>query len=235
MRLFSIFNTKTELGRSGLFHGATDRHSHILPGVDDGIKTLEESLKVLAYQESLGISHVWCTPHIMEDCANTTAQLKEKFAELCEAYKGPITLHLAAEYMLDTVFEQRLQDRDLLTMEEDTLLVEVSVMAEPYDLTGMLKEILRAGYRPLLAHPERYRYLKENDYDKLHELGVMFQLNIASVTGYYGPSAQKKAGYILKKGLYAASGTDCHRYHALKEQMSRGVSRKILKLIKNIF
>ena len=235
MGLSGIFCFKKSLGQSGLFQGTSDRHSHILPGVDDGIKTLEESLKVLAYQESLGISHVWCTPHIMEDCANTTAQLKEKFEELCKSYKGPIQLHLAAEYMLDTVFEDRLQNRDLLTMEDDTLLVEVSVMAEPYDLSGMLREIMKAGYRPLLAHPERYRYLKENDYDKLHELGVMFQLNIASVTGYYGPSAQKKAGYILKKGWYAASGTDCHRYHALKEQMSRGVSRKILKLIKNIF
>ena len=235
MGLSGIFCFKKSLGQSGLFQGTSDRHSHILPGVDDGIKTLEESLKVLAYQESLGISHVWCTPHIMEDCANTTAQLKEKFAELCEAYKGPITLHLAAEYMLDTVFEQRLQDRDLLTMEEDTLLVEVSVMAEPYDLTGMLKEILRAGYRPLLAHPERYRYLTEKDYDKFHDMGVHFQLNLASVTGYYGQSAQKKAEYLLRKGWYSAVGTDCHRYHALKEQMHRGVSKNILKLINKIF
>ena len=137
--------------------------------------------------------------------------------------------------MLDTVFEQRLKDRDLLTMEDETLLVEVSVMAEPYDLTGMLKEIMRAGYRPLLAHPERYRYLKEEDYDKLNELGVRFQLNLASVTGYYGPSAQKKAEYLLKKGWYIAFGTDCHRYRSIKEQMARRVSRNILKLIKNIF
>ena len=235
MGLSGIFCFKKSLGQSGLFQGTSDRHSHILPGVDDGIKTLEESLKVLAYQESLGISHVWCTPHIMEDCANTTAQLKEKFEELCKSYKGPIQLHLAAEYMLDTVFEDRLQNRDLLTMEDDTLLVEVSVMAEPYDLSGMLREIMKAGYRPLLAHPERYRYLTEKDYDKFHDMGVHFQLNLASVTGYYGQSAQKKAEYLLRKGWYSAVGTDCHRYHALKEQMHRGVSKNILKLINKIF
>ena len=234
MGIFGIFSSKKPLGQAELFQGATDRHSHILPGVDDGIKTLEESLKVLAYHETLGFNHVWCTSHVMEDCANTTTQLKEKFAELCEAYNGPIQLHLAAEYMLDTVFDKRLKDRDLLTMEDDTLLVEVSVMAEPYDLTGMLQDIMSAGYRPLLAHPERYRYLSEKNYEKLHNMGVRFQLNLASVTGYYGPSAQKKAEYILGKGWYSTAGSDCHRYHALKEQMNRGVKKSVLKQIKTI-
>ena len=235
MGFFNLFNPKKKLGQTGLFHGATDRHSHILPGVDDGIKTLEESLQVLSYAESLGISHWWCTPHIMEDCPNTTVQLQERFATLCEAYKGPIKLHLAAEYMLDTVFEQRFKDKDLLTMEDDTLLVEVSVMAEPYDLIGMLKDILSEGYRPLLAHPERYRYLTEKDYDKLHNLGVKFQLNLASVTGYYGSSAKKKAEYILEKGWYSAVGSDCHRFSSLQKQYSiPAVTKQVLKRIEPI-
>lgn len=235
MGLFNLFNPKKKLGQIGLFQGATDRHSHILPGVDDGIKTLEESLQVLSYAESLGISHWWCTPHVMEDCPNTTAHLRERFATLCEAYKGPIKLHLAAEYMLDTVFEQRFKDKDLLTMEDDTLLVEVSVMAEPYDLTGMLKDILSEGYRPLLAHPERYRYLTEKDYDKLHNIGVEFQLNLASVTGYYGSSAKKKAEYILEKGWYSAVGSDCHRFSSLQKQYSiPAVTKQVLKRIEPI-
>lgn len=232
MAIFGLFNCKKQLGQSGLFQGATDRHSHILPGVDDGVKTLEESLEVLAYGESLGIKHWWCTPHIMEDCANTTTELKERFTSLCQAYKGSIKLHLAAEYMLDTVFEQRFKERDLLTMEDETLLVEASVIAEPYDFTGMLKDILSTGYRPLLAHPERYRYLTEKDFEKLHDMGVQFQLNLGSVTGYYGPVAEKKAKWILKKGWYTTAGSDCHRLSALKKQYSiPAVTKKVLTQI----
>ena len=235
MGIFSIFNSKKSLGQSGLFLGATDRHSHILPGVDDGVKTMEESLKVLEFAETLGVKHWWITPHIMEDCPNTTETLREKFDELCRSYNGPIELHLAAEYMLDTVFEQRLNDRDLLTMEDDTLLVEVSVMAEPYDLVGMLKDIQSAGYRPLLAHPERYRYLSEKDFEKLYNLGVKFQLNLASVTGYYGPSAQKKAEYILEKGWYSAVGSDCHKLASLQKQYAvPAVTKTVLKQIEPI-
>lgn len=226
MGFLDFLRPKQSIVESGILAGSTDRHSHILYGVDDGIKTLEDSLAVLAYEESLGVKEVWCTPHIMEDVPNTTESLKAKFEELCNLYKGPIKLHLAAEYMLDTVFEQRLKDRDLLTMEDDTLLVEVSVMAEPYDLVGMLKEIMSAGYNPLLAHPERYRYLIEKDYDRLHELGVKFQLNLASVTGYYGPAAQNKASYIIDKGWYSAIGSDCHRLRSIKDQYTRKELKK---------
>lgn len=218
-----------------MFQGAADRHSHILPGVDDGVSTIEDSLKILSYAELLGIRHLWCTPHVMENYPNTTEHLKSRFDELCAAYQGVITLHLAAEYMLDTVFEQRLKDRDLLTMEEDTLLVEVSVMAEPYDLKGMLKEIMSAGYRPLLAHPERYRFLQEKDFDKLHEMGVLFQLNLGSVTGFYGKTAKRKAEYILSKGWYKTAGSDCHSLNSLLSQYSRPtVKRKVISQIKQI-
>ena len=171
----------------------------------------------------------------MEDSPNTTEDLKARFAQLCEAYKGPVKLNLAAEYMMDTVFAQRLKDRDLLTMEDDQLLVEVSVMAEPYDLTGMLREIMAAGYRPLLAHPERYRFLSEKDYVRLHEMGVLIQLSLASVTGYYGESARKKAEFILNKGWYRYAGSDCHRLASLQKQYSRkAVTRKIINQISQI-
>lgn len=232
MAFFGLFNCKKNLAQTGFFRGATDRHSHILPGVDDGVRTLEEALEVLSYGETLGVEDWWCTPHIMEDCASSTAELKEKFATLCQAYNGPIRLHLAAEYMLDTVFEQRFNEGDLLTMEDDTILVEVSVIAEPYDLTGMLSDILSAGYRPLLAHPERYRYLTEKDFEKLHDMGVQFQLNLGSVTGYYGPVAEKKAKWILNKGWYTTAGSDCHRLSALKKQYSiPAVTKKVLTQI----
>ena len=95
------FNKKTSIGASGILAGATDYHSHILPGVDDGVESMEEALRILAAYEELGIKELWLTPHIMEDIPNTPEKLQARFAELTSRYKGSITLHLAAEYMID--------------------------------------------------------------------------------------------------------------------------------------
>ena len=132
-------------------------------------------------------------------------------------------LHLAAEYMLDTVFEQRFRDRDLLTIGEEKLLVETSTIAPPVNLYDTFREILSAGYRPLLAHPERYRYLNEASYERLIRQGVFFQLNLPSIIGYYGDTAQKKAELILKNGWYKAAGADCHSLSSYKSHMNREV------------
>lgn len=232
MALFSLFNTKQSLQSSGVLKGFADRHSHILFGVDDGLGNLEESLAVLQYMEQQGVNELWCTPHIMEDVANTTNFLKERFNELKENYKGGIKLNLAAEYMLDTVFETRLKEKDLLTMEDDILLVETSTVAEPYNFIGSMQEIMRAGYRPLFAHPERYRFLAEKDFNKLYELGVRFQLNIGSLTGYYGEAVKKKAEYLLSKGMYWCCGSDCHKLKSIVHQHSLKVlSKNTIKLL----
>ena len=218
MGLFGLFNPKCSLIESGVLKGSTDRHSHILFGVDDGISIPEDSLEVLKFQESLGVSEVWCTPHIMEDVPNTTEFLKARFEELKSIYTGPIKLHLAAEYMIDTVFEARLKAGDLLTMEDDTLLMETSTIAPPYDLKGSLRDAMSRGYRPLFAHPERCRFLEVKDCEDLVEMGVRLQLNIASLTGYYGQSCRSKAESLLSKGLYSAYGSDCHRVKTIKQQ-----------------
>lgn len=217
---------KQSLLQSGLLQGRTDRHCHILYGVDDGAKALEDALAVLAYDEEIGISEVWCTPHIMEDVPNTTEALKQRFAELQAAYAGPIKLHLAAEYMLDTLFEERFKAGDLLTMEDDTLLVETSTWNPPADMTGTLRKIQKAGYRPLLAHPERYRYMTEQGYERLHKMGIHFQLNLGSLVGYYGETAMRKAHELLEKGWYSEIGSDCHRLATIKEQYNREVLTK---------
>ena len=227
MGIFSIFGAKKHsLQSAEVLRGVVDRHSHILFGVDDGVKTLAEALAVLAYEESHGITELWCTPHIMEDCANETQQLKARFEQLKEAYKGPIKLHLAAEYMLDTVFEQRLKDRDLLTMENETILIETSTWTPPVGLYDLLRDIQQAGYRPLIAHPERYRYLDERGYQELRKLGVNFQLNLASLVGFYGATAQNKAEWLLENAYYTEVGSDCHRFSLIKEQFERQVLRK---------
>ena len=226
MGIFDFIKRKQSLLGSGMLQGATDRHSHVLFGVDDGIRTLEDSLAVLAYDEEVGIKEVWCTPHVMEDVANTTEKLRERFAMLQEAYKGPIKLNLAAEYMLDTLFEERFHAGDLLTMEDNTVLVETSTWNPPPDMTGTLRRIQKAGYRPLLAHPERYRYLNEAGYERLYKMGIHFQLNLGSLVGYYGETAMGKARNLLEKGWYSDVGSDCHRLSTIKEQYTREVLTK---------
>ena len=197
---------------SSLLTGFTDHHSHILPGVDDGVKKMEVSLKVLERYEQLGIAEVWCTPHIMEDIPNTTEKLQVRFAELCEAYQGPIKLHLAAEYMMDALFEERLEQGDLLKLgdEGNQLLVETSYFTPPMDMDKILLRIKQKGLYPMLAHPERYVYMNQKRYTELKDNGIRFQLNLSSLAGAYGSEAKDKALWILKKEYYNLVGSDLH-------------------------
>ena len=105
-----FFNKKTTIAASGIMVGAADHHSHILPGVDDGVETMDEAVRILATYEELGIKELWLTPHIMEDIPNTPEKLKTRFTQLQAAYKGNITLHLAAEYMIDNHLRKLLQE-----------------------------------------------------------------------------------------------------------------------------
>jgi len=195
-----------------LLEGFTDHHSHILPGVDDGVKKMEVSLQVLEQYEQFGISELWCTPHIMEDIPNTTAGLKARFAELCEAYQGSIILHLAAEYMMDGLFEERLEQGDILTlgMDGNQILVETSYFTPPMDMDNILSRIKRKGFFPVLAHPERYVYMDNKRYKELKEKDIRFQLNLSSLAGAYGPEAKAKARWLLKKKFYNLAGSDLH-------------------------
>lgn len=226
MGIFGFFNSKVSLRESGVLRGACDRHSHILFGVDDGIKTIEDSLEAIAAEESMGIKELWCTPHIMEDIPNTSEALRKRFEQLKAAYTGNISLNLAAEYMLDTLFKERLGEKDLLVMKDDVVLVETSAITPPFDMLGQLREVQKNGYTPLLAHPERYRYMDKEDYEELVRMGVKLQLNLPSIAGYYGKTAHEKASWMLSKEMYSAVGTDCHRVMALGEPYSRELISK---------
>lgn len=197
---------------SSLLTNFTDHHSHILPGVDDGVKKMETSLKVLERYEQFGIAEVWCTPHVMEDIPNTTAGLQAHFAELCEAYQGPIKLHLAAEYMMDELFEERLEQGDLLKLgdEGNQVLVETSYFTPPMDMDAILRRIKQKGIYPMLAHPERYVYMNKERYKELKNNGIRFQLNLSSVAGAYGSEAKDKALWLLKQNFYNIAGSDLH-------------------------
>lgn len=231
------FTKYDSLSKSGLLQGMTDYHSHLLPGVDDGVETTEESLQILALYEELGIKAVWLTPHIMEDVPNTTEYLKTQFHELTSLYKGNIRLNLAAEYMLDNLFAKRLEEDDLLPIGEKGqkfLLVETSYFNPPMELEAALKHIQTKGYYPLLAHPERYEYMNEKNYRALKEADIYFQLNLSALAGMYGKQVKKKAEMLLKEQMYDYGGMDIHSLHYLQILAKGMVKRGIGQLIKNI-
>lgn len=215
------FRKKQTLEESGFFRGFTDWHCHILPGVDDGVQTMDEALQILAEYERLGVKEVWLTPHVMEDVPNTTQHLRERFAELQASYQGKVALNLASENMLDNLFEERLNKNDLLPIGKDGrhLLVETSYFNPPMGLQNILLRIKAKGYFPILAHPERYQYMAESDYQKLKSMNILFQLNQFSLFGLYGKEVQKRAKTLQKQGMYNYIGTDLHRISTLQNAL----------------
>ncbi len=219
-----------------LLDGFTDFHSHILPGVDDGVCTMQESLDILHIYEDWGVKAVWFTPHIMEDIPNTTVRLKERFAEVLQTYSGNIQLHLAAEYMLDQVFEERIENNDVLPLGEsgNHLLVETSYFSPPMGLRQTLQRILSKGYYPMLAHPERYLYMDNSEYRSLKEMGVKFQFNLFSLGGLYGKTVKKKAEWLSKNNLYDICGSDTHNIKGMDWMKKMNVKENSLDFCRNI-
>lgn len=215
------FRKKQTLEESGFFRGFTDWHSHILPGVDDGVQTMEEALQILAEYERLGVKEVWLTPHIMEDIPNTTEKLRDRFTELRTAYQGSVMLHLASENMLDNLFEERLEKNDLLPIGKDGkhLLVETSYFNSPMGLNNILLRIKAKGYHPVLAHPERYLYMDKEKYEYIHSMGVKLQMNAFALQGVYGKEVCRRARWLQKHSMYAFAGTDLHKIEILKRMI----------------
>jgi tyrosine-protein phosphatase YwqE len=221
------FSSKYNLLQSGIFNGWTDRHSHILPGVDDGIQSVKDSLAILTMYEQMGVKKVWLTPHIMEDCPYTPEKLKVRFEELESAYQGKIELSLSAENMMDGLFVKRLEQGILMPYgdNQDELLIETSYVQPPMGMEGILRDMRKAGYTPVLAHPERYLYMDAEKYENIKEMGVKFQLNVTSLIGAYGKQVKERAEYLLNEGYYNYSGSDAHSYHAIQ----RAFEHKSLK------
>ncbi len=213
-----FFSRKKSLSEQGFFCGFTDYHCHVLPGVDDGFSDISKSLQALNGYEEMGAETVWFTPHIMEEMPNTPTKLRKCFEELCAAYSGKLKLKLAAEYMMDKNFLDLLEAGDLLTIVDDKhLLVETSYLMPQGDIYNILYGIRTKGLVPILAHPERYLYLSEEDLNKILRMGVKFQMNLPSIGGFYGKGVKKRAEQLLRQNAYSYYGTDLHRFHMLQK------------------
>lgn len=216
--------------------GFRECHCHLLPAVDDGVKELHETFKILELWQSLGVREVWLTPHIMEDIPNKTLVLKEKCKELKSVIPNGIQLHLAAENMLDNLFLTRLDEGDLLPIgaKGKLLLVETSYYNPPMDMESFFERIKEKRYTPILAHPERYQYMDMKHYKMWKDKGVLLQLNVPSLVGAYGPEVQWKAERLLEKGMYDYCGTDTHSMRFMEYFLNSKISKKMVKKVREI-
>ncbi|MFT7880520.1 MAG: CpsB/CapC family capsule biosynthesis tyrosine phosphatase, partial [Sulfurimonas sp.] len=186
------------------------------PGIDDGARDMEESILLLREMKKLGYQKVITTPHIMSDgYKNTPQNIMEGLEALRLAAQEEnidIKIDAAAEYYLDDGFYDKLREDNILTI-GDYLLVETSYVSKPLQFDEMIFEIQAAGFKPMLAHPERYRYIKDpqKEYRAMKERGVYFQVNLNSFFGHYGKEAKKKADFLNNAGMIDFLGSDIHR------------------------
>ena len=193
-----------------------DLHSHLIPGIDDGSKSIEESLEILRAMRALGYEKVITTPHVMADAyQNSTQAILEGLHRLKEAVAAEdikIEIEAAAEYYLDEELVTRLERGDILTIANEYLLFETSYFSKPLNFEEVVFEMQTKGYKPLLAHPERYRYISDprEEFGRMKKLGIFFQLDINSLRGYYGKQAMKHAHLLSEWGIIDFLGSDVH-------------------------
>ena len=231
-----LLSNKIPVADSGILDGFCDWHCHLLPGVDDGVQKTEETLQILEEWELLGVKEVWLTPHIMEDYPNSPDDLRKRREELTTRYTGRVKLHLAAEHMMDGLFTKRLEQNEVMPIGSagKGLLVETSYYTPPINLRKVIDSVRAKNFEPLLAHPERYQYMDRQHYRHWKEKGVLFQLNLPSVVGAYGPEVQRKADWLLKEGMYDYCGTDIHSIDQLGLFLNSEINKKTVKLVKKL-
>ncbi len=219
-----------------------DFHSHLLPGIDDGVKTIKETIYILKAFQKLGYKKIITTPHVMSDYyPNTEDGIIAKLAEtknLLKKHKINIELEAAAEYYLDENLISKLSNKKkLLTFGDNYLLFETSFYNKPTFLEEAVFSMNTNGYQPILAHPERYSYLESDQklLDKLKNMNLLFQMNILSLTGYYSTEVKKFAKKLLKANMIDFVGTDCHNILQVDEILKQLNSKNFRSLMGRTF
>ncbi|NLR82094.1 tyrosine-protein phosphatase [Chitinophaga eiseniae] len=236
MLFFRKRNTDPVVPAQLLAFMGTDIHSHLIPGIDDGVPDVATATEFIEQLQHMGIQKIVTTPHIMMDrYPNSAATIAAPYQDVVEALarkNNTISFHYAAEYYMDEEFETLLQ-RPLLTLSGNKVLVEISFISPPLQLAQWLFDIQAAGYQPVLAHPERYAYYHADiaKYEQLKKQGCLLQLNLLSLTGYYGKHVQQAAEKLMAAGLPDLIGTDLHHEKHLHAIAGIAKSNKLRKLL----
>lgn len=232
--MFKFFKKEKNVDEESVkYNLSTDFHSHILPGIDDGSPDIETSLKLIKGLYDLGYTKLVATPHIIGDYYKNTPEIinnaLEKLKAACAEAGINIELSAAAEYMLDDYFLHLIKKGPLLTVHKNLLLTELPYSVPASNVEEMVFAIITAGYQPILAHPERYFYYHKDhqEYFRLKELGFLLQINLLSLTGYYGAHVAKAAKFIFENDLADFVGTDMHHVRHL-EALSKKENHVIL-------
>ena len=217
----------------------TDLHSHLIPGIDDGSKNMEDSLEMLKGMQALGYERVITTPHIMSDAYNNSSKIIiEGLRQLRKAAAAEginIAIGAAAEYYMDEELLSRLERKDILTIGGEYLLFETSYISKPLNFKDTIYEIQARGYKAMLAHPERYRYISNpaKEFEEMKNLEIYFQLDINSISGYYGKDAMKNAQVLSDAGMIDFLGSDIHRIKQVDFLKKVFADEKYQKLLEN--
>ena len=217
-------------------------HAHWLPNIDDGAKSLDETLSMLRAFVDLGYDSLIATPHVMADYyPNTPKDIRERLEEVRELTQReglPLTLSAAAEYMIDDQFEAHMAEHGLLTLPGNRLLIEFGFLAAPAGLDGVLFRLQAADYTLVIAHPERYTYFHQQPavWRQFHDRGIKLQVNVLSLVGHYGSRVQSVAQQLVKEGLVSMIGTDAHHTDHLRAAAKVLKNRKVASLLaKSVF
>ena len=227
--IFNLFKSKPTL-KELIPQGFVDIHSHILPGIDDGAKNIKESLALISEMKKLGFSKIIGTPHTYTGLYdNTNDSIQNAFNNLKDNLDEEIKLDYASEYMLGNEIFYSAKNKKLLCLKRNYILVEMSYLSPPTNLYEIIYELKVNGYSPILAHPERYLFYKNNfrEFKSLKEKGLMFQANLLSSTGYYGSKVIIFSDQLLKNNIIDFVASDIHNIRHIE-----GFENKIK--IKNI-
>jgi len=202
----------------------TDIHSHLLPGLDDGVNTTEESLTVIKKLRSLGYTKIITSPHYRSDLfPNTREGILEQYENirnLIVKNEIDVAFETAAEYFIDEHFDELIETpEELLTFGDGYILVEASFINEPIQLKNVLFRLNARGLKPILVHPERYQFFAtdKNKVLEINQMNVLWQINLMSITGYYGKGVQKMAEWMIEQGMVNFLGSDCHHFKHAEE------------------
>lgn len=200
---------------------AVDMHSHLIPGIDDGAKSMDETIAMLAKFESLGYQKVITTPHIFSDYYKNTPEIirrgLENVQETAQQLNLKIKIEAAAEYYFDEYFVEQIKAKNVLSFGQNYVLMEFAFMNEPNNYKSVIFDLLSAGYIPVIAHFERYLYW-HGSIEMAHffrEHGAKIQLNINSLSGHYGPDVRKQGERLITNDLVDFAGSDCHKIQHL--------------------
>ncbi len=238
--MFSFFSRSFKAIPSLNFIGV-DMHSHLLPAIDDGLQTIEETVAFIKELQTLGYEKLICTPHIIADVhPNSPATIIPKLNLVREELARQninIPIEAAAEYMIDLSFEQAIKRGDkLLTFGKNYILIEMSYAAPSPNMNAVIFELRMMGLQPIFAHPERYNYYHRNfeSYEQMVDHGCKLQANLLSFSGYYGKEVKRTAEKLVNKGMIDFLGTDLHHDRHLETLKELASSKKFLQLMKKV-